>query len=36
VGESGRSRFDFLKGTEDYKRRLGAEPRPLFLVEGSL
>jgi CelD/BcsL family acetyltransferase involved in cellulose biosynthesis len=36
VNESGRHRFDFLKGTETYKRRLGAEPRPLYLVEGSL
>jgi CelD/BcsL family acetyltransferase involved in cellulose biosynthesis len=32
-GEGGR-RFDFLKGSEPYKRRLGAEPRPLYLVEG--
>lgn len=30
----GRSRFDFLKGTEDYKRRLGAQPRALYTVEG--
>lgn len=25
--------FDFLKGDEDYKRRLGATPRPLHLIE---
>jgi CelD/BcsL family acetyltransferase involved in cellulose biosynthesis len=25
--------FDFLKGAESYKFRLGAEPRPLFVVE---
>jgi CelD/BcsL family acetyltransferase involved in cellulose biosynthesis len=36
VVESGLSRFDFLKGTDAYKRRLGAEPRPLYLVEGVL
>jgi CelD/BcsL family acetyltransferase involved in cellulose biosynthesis len=36
VNASGRRRFDFLKGTETYKRRLGAEPRPLYLVEGRL
>ncbi len=28
--------FDFLKGSETYKFRLGARPRPLFLVEGRL
>lgn len=28
----GRPRFDFLKGDEDYKFRLGAETRPLRLV----
>lgn len=33
---SGRRRFDFLKGGEDYKVRLGASPRPLFTVEGAL
>jgi CelD/BcsL family acetyltransferase involved in cellulose biosynthesis len=27
-------RFDFLKGEEPYKFRLGARPRPLFTVEG--
>ncbi|MBI5157060.1 MAG: GNAT family N-acetyltransferase [Acidimicrobiia bacterium] len=32
---SGRRRFDFLKGSEEYKGRLGALPRPLFLLEGS-
>ncbi|MGI9648713.1 MAG: GNAT family N-acetyltransferase, partial [Acidimicrobiia bacterium] len=26
--------FDFLKGDEAYKLRLGAEPRPLFVLEG--
>lgn len=25
--------FDFLKGDEDYKARLGAQPRPLYTVE---
>ena len=30
---AGRNRFDFLKGDEDYKFRLGAVPRPLFVVE---
>jgi CelD/BcsL family acetyltransferase involved in cellulose biosynthesis len=30
----GRHRFDFLKGTEEYKRRLGALPRALFQIEG--
>jgi hypothetical protein len=25
--------FDFLKGDETYKFRLGAQPRPLFVVE---
>ena len=33
---SGRSRFDFLKGDESYKFRLGAATRPLFTLEGSL
>jgi CelD/BcsL family acetyltransferase involved in cellulose biosynthesis len=28
--ESGRAVFDFLKGDETYKFRLGAEPRPLY------
>lgn len=32
---SGRRRFDFLKGGEEYKVRLGARPRPLYLLEGS-
>jgi CelD/BcsL family acetyltransferase involved in cellulose biosynthesis len=31
---AGRSRFDFLKGTETYKRRLGARARPLYRIEG--
>lgn len=31
---SGRRRFDLLKGTETYKRRLGARSRALFEVEG--
>ena len=26
--------FDFLKGAEAYKLRLGAEPRPLYVLEG--
>ncbi len=33
---SGRRRFDFLKGGEDYKVRLGARPRPLYRLEGAL
>ncbi|HSM02212.1 MAG TPA: GNAT family N-acetyltransferase [Acidimicrobiia bacterium] len=33
---SGRRRFDFLKGRESYKRRFGAVPRPLTLLEGAL
>jgi len=32
---SGRRRFDFLKGGEEYKARLGARPRPLYVLEGS-
>lgn len=32
---SGRRRFDFLKGREPYKRRFGAVPRPLTLLQGS-
>jgi CelD/BcsL family acetyltransferase involved in cellulose biosynthesis len=31
---SGLVRLDFLKGDEPYKFRLGAKPRPLFVVEG--
>jgi len=31
----GLSRFDFLKGDEPYKYRLGAVERPLFLIEGT-
>ena len=34
VNATGSSRFDFLKGTETYKRRLGAVERPLYTVEG--
>ena len=30
----GLCRFDFLKGDEAYKLRLGGRPRPLFVVEG--
>ena len=30
--ERGLSVFDFLKGDENYKFRMGAEPRPLYLV----
>lgn len=33
---NGRSRFDFLKGDEPYKFRHGAEPRNLYVVEGTL
>jgi CelD/BcsL family acetyltransferase involved in cellulose biosynthesis len=33
--DGGRSRFDFLKGDEPYKFRLGAVARPLFHVEVS-
>jgi len=29
----GKGRFDFLKGAEDYKRRLGAVERPLFRLD---
>jgi CelD/BcsL family acetyltransferase involved in cellulose biosynthesis len=28
--------FDFLKGDEQYKFRLGAEKRPLFRLQGRL
>ena len=31
----GLARFDFLKGDETYKYRLGAERRPLYVIEGS-
>jgi CelD/BcsL family acetyltransferase involved in cellulose biosynthesis len=31
-----RPRFDFLKGREGYKRRFGAVPRPLTLIEAVL
>ena len=31
---AGLERFDFLKGDEPYKFRLGGRPRPLFVVEG--
>lgn len=33
--ERGKPIFDFLKGDETYKFRLGAEPRPLYRVTGS-
>ena len=33
---AGRSRFDFLKGDEAYKLRLGAATRPLFTLAGTL
>ena len=33
--DSGLEVFDFLKGEERYKFRMGARRRPLFLVEGS-
>lgn len=32
---AGKSRFDFLKGTEEYKRRFGARPRPLVAIQGT-
>jgi len=32
---AGVATFDFLKGDEGYKLRLGAEPRPLYVVEGT-
>jgi CelD/BcsL family acetyltransferase involved in cellulose biosynthesis len=32
---SGKGRFDFLKGTEEYKRRFGAVPRPLMAIQGT-
>lgn len=31
---AGLARFDFLKGAEPYKRRLGAVPRTLYTIEG--
>lgn len=34
VVEGGVSLFDFLKGDEAYKLRLGARPRPLYVLEG--
>ena len=34
--ERGAAVFDFLKGDETYKFRHGAEPRQLYLVEGTL
>ncbi|MDX1691921.1 MAG: GNAT family N-acetyltransferase [Acidimicrobiia bacterium] len=33
--DGGRRRFDFLKGDEVYKFRLGAEERPLYVVEAA-
>jgi len=33
---AGVTRFDFLKGDEPYKFRLGAAPRPLYALEGIL
>lgn len=33
--EAGIATLDFLKGDEDYKQRLGAEPRPLYEVTAS-
>jgi CelD/BcsL family acetyltransferase involved in cellulose biosynthesis len=32
---AGRTRFDFLKGGEVYKRRLGATERPLYRIEAT-
>ncbi|MBS1195573.1 MAG: family N-acetyltransferase, partial [Actinobacteria bacterium] len=34
AAEDALGRFDFLKGDEAYKLRLGGRPRPLFVVEG--
>ena len=34
IGE-GRTVFDFLKGDETYKYRMGARARPLYLIEGA-
>lgn len=31
----GLPRFDFLKGSEPYKFRLGARPRPLYRITGA-
>jgi CelD/BcsL family acetyltransferase involved in cellulose biosynthesis len=33
--EDGRVVFDFLKGDETYKFRLGAEPRPLYALRAT-
>lgn len=33
---AGRQRFDFLKGTEEYKRRFGAKARPLMAIQGAV
>ncbi len=33
--DRGRPRFDFLKGDEQYKYRLGASPRPLYRIEAT-
>ena len=33
--KSGLRIFDFLKGDEDYKARLGAKPRPLHRLEAT-
>jgi CelD/BcsL family acetyltransferase involved in cellulose biosynthesis len=32
--DAGRARFDFMKGDEAYKFRHGAEPRPLYVLDG--
>jgi CelD/BcsL family acetyltransferase involved in cellulose biosynthesis len=32
---AGKQRFDFLKGTEEYKRRFGAMARPLVAIQGT-
>ena len=34
--KAGIAAFDFLKGDEVYKFRLGASERPLFVVEATL
>ncbi|MEX0826038.1 MAG: GNAT family N-acetyltransferase [Acidimicrobiia bacterium] len=35
AGAAGKQRFDFLKGTEKYKRRFGAMARPLVAIQGT-
>ncbi|MCJ7726979.1 MAG: GNAT family N-acetyltransferase [Acidimicrobiia bacterium] len=35
AADGGRRRFDFLKGDESYKFRMGATARPLYAIEGA-